>query len=105
MLRIEALEARRASKNPATFLKWLDSFYAKHTQTFATAIEPAVGNWLAVHRMADWKKPGEIAKAMADKHVAASRGDLLLAAECRPAELAERVAAAVEKWRERETKL
>src|SRR5439155_16362722 len=55
MLKIEANEARRAAKKPKEFLTWLETFYATHVQRFQTAILPALSNWLAVHKLADWQ--------------------------------------------------
>ncbi len=79
-LRKEAAEAVKAAKKPGEFVAWVDDFYGRHAEQ--------------VRELFDH----DLTAGFADRHLARSRDDLLAAAECRPAELVERVAAAVDKW-------
>jgi HK97 family phage portal protein len=77
--RKEANEARRAAKNPARFLAWMDGFYPAFEGTLATALRPVAAVC------------GGDPEAAAANYCQASRAGLLLAAETSPADLARSV--------------
>jgi HK97 family phage portal protein len=92
MLKKEANEARRAAKKPATFLNWLDRFYAKHEDLVCQAVMVPAQLLIGQERAA---------LAIARRHVAQSRDELLNAADGPPGQFLERVEAAVSAWPER----
>jgi HK97 family phage portal protein len=79
-LRKEAAEAVKLAKDHTKFIPSVNEFYARHSlqveETYAT----------------------DLTAGFAAKHLAKSQADLLAAAECRPAELAGRVEACVQRW-------
>lgn len=79
-LRKEAAEATQAAKKPATFGAWVEGFYQRHADQVRELFDTP------------------LTAGFADRHLARSKADLLAASECRPADLAERVGAVVEKW-------
>jgi HK97 family phage portal protein len=79
-LRKEAAEACKAAKKPAAFVTWIDDFYAKLADQIRDVYDT------------------DLTAGWAERHLLRSRADLLAAAECRPADLPDRVAACVEKW-------
>lgn len=96
-LRKEAAEANKAAKRPGEFVGWIDEFYARHAEMVTNELSAPLAAWAAAGLIQladgeDW--PADCAAC----HVARSRDDLLSAAECRPAELPERVERAVERW-------
>lgn len=98
MSRIEANEATKAAKDPSSFVSRLDAFYEKHHVRIVSAIEPPLRTLLLVsgdHGIS----PEVDSETRAKEHIGRHKTDLLLAAECKPAELPERVAKCVEGWK------
>jgi len=93
MLAKEANAANRAAKDPSKFLAWLDGFYEKHEGTLSDALASPFRAWMAAKGCdADIIPP--IIRCLIDY----SRNSLLVAAECQPNELPERVAECVAGW-------
>lgn len=92
MERIEANAATRAARTPTKFLSSLDAFYEKHVGTIREAIALPVAAIEAVGG-----GPLDISTVI-NEHVSGKREALLIAAECKPSELAKRVAECVKKW-------
>ena len=89
MLGREATQARKAAKDPATFLEWLDTFYATPA-TLDSYVRTAVGACEAAGYQFD---------ALLGDHVERSRDDLLRVAGDSTAEtLATNVDQLVETW-------
>jgi len=87
----ERKAAERAAHHPERFLAWLDGFYAHHERTLAEALHNPMAALLAAQdKTAD---AAAAARRFAGNICNASRQSLLTAAECRPAELPNRVAA------------
>jgi hypothetical protein len=80
LLRKEAAEAVKAAKRPSEFGAWLTDFYARHAAAVAELFDTG------------------LTAGFAERHVERSKAELLAASECRPAELAERVATTVDRW-------
>jgi HK97 family phage portal protein len=79
-LRKEAAEAVKLAKRPAEFVAGVEEFYSRHAAQ--------------VRELYDT----DLTAGFADRHLSRSKGDLLTASECSAAELADRVAACVERW-------
>jgi HK97 family phage portal protein len=86
LARIASNEAIRAAKEPRTFLNKLDTFWEKHIPTAREA----------------FAKPCELCGIELDdflaKYIERTKNSLLLASECRPAELGERVEQTIKGW-------
>lgn len=80
LLRKESLGANAAAKKPAEFGRWVEAFYAKIADQVRELFDTP------------------LTAGFAERHLARSKADLLAASECQPADLADRVAACVEKW-------
>ncbi|NQU20938.1 MAG: hypothetical protein HQ567_06610 [Candidatus Nealsonbacteria bacterium] len=92
MLTKEGKAARKAAREPSTFLAWLDAFYAKHHWTMWDAVEAP----LFACRMADLDYPR--VSEFVRQHIARSKAELTAAANCIYAALPERVASCVDAW-------
>ena len=79
-LRKEAAEAVKLAKRPAEFVAGVEEFYDRHAAQ--------------VRELYDT----DLTAGFADRHLSRSKDDLLTASECSAAELADRVAACVERW-------
>lgn len=88
-LRKEAEQARRAAKEPAGFVAWLDDFYAKHAEMVGDHCGHVAEAWAAAF--------GGAADYPA-RHVERSRAELLAAAEVPATRLYETVDKVVSKW-------
>jgi HK97 family phage portal protein len=95
-LRIEANAAKRAAKDPSTFLPWLDKFYGRHIATVQAIILPAICAQMRAFGETGPAEPN--AQSGAERHVATSRAQLLQAAECRADELLNSVSRCVRTW-------
>jgi len=93
MVHKEQNAARRAAGHPARFVGWLDQFYADHAGTIAEALHNPIAAWLAATDESG--DVAAIAATMARGYSDRNREALLEAAECKPAELPERVAECV----------
>ena len=88
-LRKEAEQARRAAKEPARFLEWIEDFYAKHTEMVADHCGHITSAWAtAFGGRSDYPA----------KHIKRSRNELLASAEVSAAKLAESVERVVSRW-------
>lgn len=89
----EANEARRASKKPSSFLKWMETFYLEHSDVLKTALEPNIRAFeLATGYAID-------IPALIARHITQSREQLLNASGTATAnELPERIEAVVTAW-------
>ena len=107
MERIEANAALRAAREPKTFLSELDAFYAVQTPRVRKAVEAPLRTVLFLElggiNGAAAMIP-ELDRTVAE-HVGGKREALLRAAECKPAELVERVGAVVEGWGRNESEV
>lgn len=96
MLTREANEARRAAKKPGEFFEWLDGFYATHAEYLKRDMRPALACYLtATESLQD---PDDALADLMDRHVQASKTQLLDAADGDPDRFAERVEAVVSAW-------
>lgn len=80
LLRKEAAEATQAAKKPAAFGGWVEAFYTKIDAQVRELFDTP------------------LTAGFAERHLARSKEDLIAASQCPAAELADRVAAVVEKW-------
>ena len=89
-LRKEGEQAKRAAKDPATFVAWIDEFFGKHTEMVADHLGHLEESWAN----AGFGKPpfGVVL------HVERSRADLLAAADGPPAGFVSRVEKVAERW-------
>lgn len=98
MIYKESQAARRAAKEPKTFLAWLDDFYSKHQAQVAESIEPCVRVLLLA--IGSTANATEAAKHVAGEHVKESYQRLLVSSEVASSKLAESVGMATcETWR------
>jgi hypothetical protein len=88
-LRKEAAEAVKAAKKPDGFVSWVDGFYAKHAEMLAESLNPLVEAWAEAFGVCYYH---------VDEHARRSKGELLTAAECKPAELVAAVERVTERW-------
>lgn len=79
-LRKEAAEVCKLAKRPAEFVAGVEEFYERHAAQVRELYDTG------------------LTAGFADRHLSRSKDDLLTAAECPPAALADRVAACVERW-------
>ena len=100
MDRIESNETLRAAKDPAKFIGRLDAFYEKHVETMREAL---AGPIRTLTLLSDGPYSGgvvadaELSRTIND-HIGGKREALLMASECKPAELYARVEAIVKEW-------
>lgn len=103
MSRIEANAANRAARQPETFTASLDKFWPAHRDrlidalTLPMKILASLQGFVSNPTLGPLSVDDEIA-ASADEQIERHHAELLTAAECKPSELADRVAAAVESW-------
>lgn len=93
MVHKEQNAARRAAGRPDRFLEWLDKFYAEHAATIAGALHNPIAAWAAAT-----DNTGDVAGLalkVARENCERHRQALLAAAECKAAELPDRVAECV----------
>lgn len=97
MCKIEANAVIRAAKSPDTFIESLESFWVKHR---ARMIESMGGPTRVVYAMNGNNATDADAATVTSVniHIGTHHEELMSAAECKPSELADRVADTVEKW-------
>lgn len=103
MSRIEANAAKRAAKHPDTFIASLEKFWPLHRDRLIDAISLSFRTHAAIQGYVCDNKVGELSvddeiSLSADEQIKHHHSELMTAAECKPSELADRVAAVVEKW-------
>lgn len=90
-LRKEAEQAKRAASRPGEFVRWIDSFYAKHSLMIAENTGHVVEAWSAIFGTnADYSV----------RHVERSKAELLAAAEVSASELPSSVERLSLRWSE-----
>jgi HK97 family phage portal protein len=100
MLSREAKQAVTATKEPRSFLKWMDGFYDDHEKKLANALEkPVAAYFLAAGKSGD---VGALVTTAAARHVAAGREALLQAASVPAEEFAKSVETCVTNWKRNE---
>jgi hypothetical protein len=99
MLKIETNAVTRAAKSPDTFTASLDAFWPKHSSRMIDAMfgPSRIAYTLQGVKLSDDAVRKAVATA-ANCHIGFHHEELLTAAECKPSELADRVAAVVESW-------
>jgi hypothetical protein len=99
MERIARNEAIRAAKDPAKYSARLDAFWIDHGKVLEEALRLPLRAVAAIRGPANgFHSTDEELSAMIGEYTQEKREALLKAAECRPEELAARVAEAVKDW-------
>ena len=90
---------RRAANTPNGFLSTVEAFYARHRETMAKALLPAVTAHLAT--IGADAEPAKHVDHLIRKHLATRGATILTAAECSAADLPETIRALTETWQEK----